>query len=56
LLAGREVSSKLFGLKAWDPVSLGVSALLLTIVTLLTSLVPALKAAHVDPISSLRVE
>jgi predicted permease len=56
LLAGREVSSKLFGLQAWDPVTLGASALLLAIVTLLTSLVPALKAAHVDPISSLRVE
>jgi ABC-type antimicrobial peptide transport system permease subunit len=56
LLAGREVSSKLFGLRAWDPLTLGVSALLLAIVTLLTSLVPALKAAHVDPISALRVE
>ncbi len=56
LLAGREASSMLFGLKPSDPMSLAASALLLGIVTLLTSLVPALKAAHVNPINSLRVE
>jgi ABC-type antimicrobial peptide transport system permease subunit len=36
--------------------TLAASALLLGVVTLLTSLVPALKAAYVNPISSLRVE
>jgi predicted permease len=56
LLAGREASSMLFGLKPWDPFVLAASALLLGIVTLLTSLVPALKAAHVNPINALRVE
>jgi ABC-type antimicrobial peptide transport system permease subunit len=56
LLAGREASSMLFGLKPWDPFTLVASALLLGIVTLLTSLVPALKAAHVNPIDSLRME
>jgi predicted permease len=56
LLAGREASSMLFGLKASDPLTLGASDLLLGIVTVLTSLVPALKAAHVNPINSLRVE
>jgi ABC-type antimicrobial peptide transport system permease subunit len=56
LMAGREASSMLFGLKPWDPMTLAASALLLGLVTLLTSLVPALKAAHVNPINSLRVE
>jgi predicted permease len=56
LIAGREASSLLFGLKPWDPMTLITSALLLGVVTLVTSLVPALKAAHVNPISSLRVE
>jgi predicted permease len=56
LLAGREASSMLFGLKPWDPMVLAASALLLAIVTLLSSLVPALKAANLDPISSLRAE
>jgi predicted permease len=56
LVAGREASSMLFGLKAWDPMTLAVSAVLLGIVTLLTSLIPALKAARVNPINSLRAE
>ncbi len=56
MLAGRQASSMLFGLKPWDPLTLAVSALLLGIVTLLTSLIPALKAAHVSPIDSLRAE
>ena len=56
LLAGREASSMLFGLKPWDPITLSISALLLGIVTLLTSIIPALKAAHVSPIDSLRTE
>jgi predicted permease len=56
MLAGRQASSMLFGLKPWDPLTLMVSALVLGIVTLLTSLIPALKAAHVSPIDSLRAE
>ena len=35
---------------------IAASALLLGIVTLLTSLIPAFKAAHVNPINSLRAE
>lgn len=56
LLAGRQASSMLFGLKPWDPITLAASASLLGIVTFLASLIPALKAAKVDPINSLRVE
>jgi predicted permease len=56
LVAGREASSMLFGLKPWDPMTLAVSAVLLGIVTLLTSLIPAFKAARVNPINSLRSE
>jgi predicted permease len=56
LLAGRGASSMLFGLKPSDPATLAASALLLGVVTLLASLIPALKAANVDPINSLRSE
>jgi hypothetical protein len=56
LLAGREASSMLFGLKPSDPITLVASALLLGVVTLLASLIPALKAAHVSPINALRAE
>jgi ABC-type antimicrobial peptide transport system permease subunit len=56
LVAGREASTMLFGLKPWDPVTLAAAAALLGLVTVVTSLVPALKAANLDPVASLRAE
>jgi len=56
LLAGREASSMVFGLKPWDPATLIAAAALLLIVTVVTSIVPALKAANVNPIETLRAE
>jgi ABC-type antimicrobial peptide transport system permease subunit len=56
LAAGREASAMLFAVKAWDPAILAGAALLLAAVTLVTSVVPALRAAHLDPAGSLRAE
>ena len=56
LVAGREASTLLFGLKPWDPVTLAGAALLLAVVTVVASLIPSLRAAHVNPIESLRAE
>ena len=56
LLAGREASAMLFGLKPWDPKTLAAAALLLTAVTLVASILPAMRAAQVNPIESLRAE
>ena len=56
LLVGRGASTMLFGLKPWDPATLIGAAVLLGVVTVVASLIPALKAAHVDPIQSLRTE
>ena len=56
LLAGREASTMVFGLKPWDPASLAAAAALLAIVTVMTSIVPALKAANVNPVETLRGE
>jgi hypothetical protein len=56
LFAAREASTLLFGLKPWDPVTLVGAALLLTVVTLVASLVPSMRAAKVNPIDSLRAE
>jgi predicted permease len=56
VLAGREVSTMIFGLKPWDPVTLVAAAVLLAVVTILASLVPALKGANADPVESLRTE
>jgi putative ABC transport system permease protein len=56
LLAGREASTMVFGLKPWDPKTLLAAAALLAAVTVITSIVPAVKAANVNPIETLRSE
>jgi putative ABC transport system permease protein len=56
LLAGREASTMVFGLKPWDPETLLAAAALLAAVTVVTSIVPAVKAANVNPIETLRSE
>ncbi|MFC5862818.1 ADOP family duplicated permease [Acidicapsa dinghuensis] len=56
LLAGRGVSTLLFGLKTWDPVTLAGAAALLTLVTVIASVIPSLRAASVNPVDSLRAE
>ncbi len=52
----RAIAGLLYGVSALDPATFVVVALLLTAVTLVASLVPALRAAHVDPMVALRRE
>jgi predicted permease len=56
LVVSRVLSSVLYGISATDPVSFGAVAVLLTIVALLASYVPARWATRVDPIRALRSE
>jgi ABC-type antimicrobial peptide transport system permease subunit len=56
LALGRVVASLLYGLKAWDPMTFAASALLLILVALGASWIPARRAAGVDPIRALRHE
>jgi predicted permease len=56
LLAGRGASAMLFGLKAWDPVTLGLAVLLLAVVAVGASWIPAARAAQLDPAQALRTE
>ena len=57
-VAGRlsGASSQLFGMLAYDPVVLGLAAVVLTLVALGAGLVPAIRAARVDPMRALRYE
>ncbi len=52
----RLIASMLFGLKPYDPLTLGCASLLLVLIAIAASWVPASRAAHVDPIKALRHE
>ena len=52
----RLMRSLLFGVEATDPLTFAAIALLLTIIALVASYVPARRAARIDPIVSLRAE
>ncbi|HEV2493349.1 MAG TPA: ABC transporter permease [Terriglobia bacterium] len=56
IVGGRAARSMLFGLKAYDPVTLVVSTALLAFVALGASYLPARRAAKVDPMVALRYE
>src|SRR5207249_4291324 len=56
LLAGRAASSLLFGLKPYDPLTLGTAAALLTAIGAVASFVPARRASKLDPMVALRYE
>lgn len=55
-LSARALSSYLFGVPPVDPVSFSVVALLLLVVALVACAVPAVRAAHVDPLTAIRQE
>src|SRR5262245_22675085 len=52
----RLLEGLLYGVGAMDPVAFGAVALLLGVVTLVASLVPARRAARLDPMAALRTE
>src|SRR5262245_44161055 len=53
---GRLLKSQLYEVSARNPVLLATSTVLLAAIALIACLVPARRAAHVDPIQALRVE
>ena len=56
IAVARTTSSLLFGLQPSDPVTIGLSLALLAMVALAASLLPALRASRVEPMSALREE
>ncbi|MBV8629510.1 MAG: ABC transporter permease [Silvibacterium sp.] len=56
IAAGRLMTDQLYGVKPWDPLMLTVAAAILGIAGLLATLVPAWRAAGVEPIQALRNE
>jgi predicted permease len=52
----RLIASQLYQVKGWDPVVLGGSVVALAVCALIASVVPARRAASIDPVIALRVE
>jgi putative ABC transport system permease protein len=56
LTAGEAIGNTLFGVNPRDPLTYGAVIALVTIVSLIATLVPARRAARVDPMVALRAE
>lgn len=56
MLAGKLMKDQLFGVEPWNPVMLATATGLLILAALLASVVPARRAAGVDPMGALRNE
>ena len=56
LAGGRAVASELYGVKSYDSVVLGAAVLVLVASSIVATLIPARRAARVDPITALRYE
>jgi predicted permease len=56
LLAGRWMKSLVYGVSAADPTSLALSAIFVGAIALLAALIPARRAALIDPAQSLRTD
>ena len=54
IAAGHAMASQLFSVRPWNPVILMAASLSLGLAALLAAVVPSQRAAHVDPIESLR--
>ena len=52
----RLIASQLYQVKEWDPVVLITSVIALGLCALLASIIPAMRAASIDPVKALRTE
>ncbi len=56
VFATRFIQNMLFGVSAFDPITLGATLAVLILVALFAAAIPALRAASVDPMEALRAE
>ena len=54
--AGRLMSSQLYGIVNWDPFALSFAMGSLAICAFIAAIIPATRAASIDPMSALRTE
>ena len=56
VLAGRLISTQLYGVTFWDPIALSAAAGALALCAFCAAMIPALRAAGLSPIKALRTE
>jgi putative ABC transport system permease protein len=56
LLLGMAVRSQLFGISSWDPLTLSLATVVVLMVAIAAALLPARRAAKIEPIMALRYE
>jgi predicted permease len=56
LAGGSAIASGLYGVKSYDPVVLGTATFVLGVSSILAAVIPARRAASIDPIRALRAE
>ena len=56
IVAGRLMASKLYGVGAFNPLILGGAVLVLAFCAFIAGLVPAQRAASIEPVKALRIE
>ncbi|MGB6130760.1 MAG: ABC transporter permease [Acidobacteriaceae bacterium] len=56
IVAGHFMASQLYGVRPWDPAVLVSTAVILAIAAFLAAVIPARRAAGVEPMTALRVE
>jgi predicted permease len=56
LIAGRLMRSQLYGVRTYDPVTLGIAVLVLSFFAALAGFIPARRAASIEPMRALRIE
>jgi ABC-type antimicrobial peptide transport system permease subunit len=54
--AGKLISTQLYGVATWDPVALSTAVAALALCAFIAALIPALRAADIDPMTALRME
>jgi len=54
--AGRLLAAQLYGVQFWDPLALGMAAVLLAACAFCAAIIPAARAASISPMAALRAE
>ncbi len=54
--AGRLISAQLYGVSSWDPLALAVAAVALAVCSFFAAVIPANRAASIQPMNALRIE